>query len=51
MITKAEAERIATEFQGRTVQVHRTSLTDDGGTRIECADGPLWVTYARHGLG
>lgn len=34
------------EFQGRTVQVHSTSLTDDGGTRIECVDGPLWVTFA-----
>jgi methionyl-tRNA formyltransferase len=33
-----------TEFQGRNVQVHRTSLTPDGGVRIECADGPLWVT-------
>lgn len=31
-------------FQGETVQVHRTSLTDDGGIRIECEDGPLWVT-------
>lgn len=33
-----------TEFQGRSVQVHRTSLIADGGTRIECVDGPLWVT-------
>jgi len=33
------------EFQGSAVQVHRTSLTDDGGTRIECVDGPLWVTF------
>jgi methionyl-tRNA formyltransferase len=33
------------EFQGSTVRVERTSLTDDGGSRIECADGPLWVTY------
>jgi methionyl-tRNA formyltransferase len=33
-----------TEFQGRNVQVHRTSLTPDDGIRIECADGPLWVT-------
>jgi methionyl-tRNA formyltransferase len=32
------------DFQGTTVQVHTTSLTADGGTRIECADGPLWVT-------
>jgi methionyl-tRNA formyltransferase len=33
------------EFQGRAVQVHGTSLTDDGGSRIECVDGPLWVTW------
>lgn len=33
------------EFRGRRVQVQRTSLTDDGGTRVECADGPLWLTY------
>jgi len=32
-------------FQGKTVQIHGTSLTEDGGTRIECADGPLWVTW------
>lgn len=32
------------EFQGQRVQVHRTSLTADEGIRIECADGPLWVT-------
>jgi methionyl-tRNA formyltransferase len=32
------------EFRGSAVQVLRTSLTDDGGTRIECVDGPLWVT-------
>lgn len=32
------------EFQGRRVQVHRTSLTADEGVRIECADGPVWVT-------
>lgn len=32
-------------FQGNTVRVLRTSLTADGGTRIECADGPLWVTH------
>lgn len=32
------------DFQGRRVRVHRTSLTADGGIRIECADGPLWVT-------
>lgn len=33
------------EFQGQRARVHRTSLTPDEGTRIECADGPLWVTW------
>jgi methionyl-tRNA formyltransferase len=32
-------------FQGRIVRVDGTSLTEDNGVRIECADGPLWVTY------
>jgi methionyl-tRNA formyltransferase len=32
------------ELQGRTVQVRDTSLTDNGGVRLDCADGPLWVT-------
>ena len=31
-------------FQGRTVRVDGTSLTENDGVRIECADGPLWVT-------
>lgn len=31
------------ELQGRTIQVQDTSLTDNGGIRLECADGPLWV--------
>lgn len=39
------------EFQGNTVRVEKTSLTDDGGVRIECADGPLWVTFAPVALG
>ena len=34
------------ELRGRRVQVHRTSLTGDEGVRIECADGPVWVTYS-----
>ena len=33
------------EYQGSRLQVERTSLTEDGGTRIECADGPVWVTF------
>jgi methionyl-tRNA formyltransferase len=32
------------DFQGRMVRVDHTSLTDDGGTLIECGDGSLWVT-------
>ena len=33
-------------LEGRRVQVHRTSLTGGEGTRVECADGPLWMTYS-----
>jgi methionyl-tRNA formyltransferase len=33
------------ELNGRHVRILRTSLTPDEGTRIECADGPLWVTH------
>jgi hypothetical protein len=29
--------------------VHATSLTNDGGLRIECEDGPLWVTCTPSG--
>jgi methionyl-tRNA formyltransferase len=36
------------EYQGNRLQVERTSLTEDGGTRIECADGPVWVTFTPH---
>ena len=32
------------ELRGQTVRVDGTSLADDGGVRVECADGPLWVT-------
>lgn len=39
------------DFRGSPVRVHRTSLTDDGGTRIECADGPLWVTFTQDDSG
>lgn len=34
------------EFERRRVHIRHTSLTTDDGTRIECADGPLWLTYA-----
>jgi methionyl-tRNA formyltransferase len=33
-------------LNGREVRVSRSSLTDDGGVQVECADGPLWVTFA-----
>lgn len=31
------------KLQGGTVRVDGTSLTEDGGIRVECEDGPLWV--------
>jgi methionyl-tRNA formyltransferase len=34
------------DLEGRRVQVHRTSLTGGEGARVECADGPLWMTYS-----
>jgi methionyl-tRNA formyltransferase len=33
-------------LQGHEVRIARTSLTDDGGTRVDCCDGPLWVTLS-----
>lgn len=33
-------------LHGREVRVERTSLADDGSSRVECADGPLWATFA-----
>jgi methionyl-tRNA formyltransferase len=38
------SERAVLELGGDTLRVHGTSLTNDGGLRIECEDGPLWVT-------
>lgn len=38
-------------FQGQSARIHRTSLTPAEGTRIQCADGPLWVTWAPGGSG
>lgn len=38
-------------FQGNSVRVLRTSLAADGGVRIECADGPLWVTHEPAAIG
>ncbi len=37
------------ELQGSTVRVNGTSLTEDDGIRVECADGPLWVTCTAAG--
>jgi methionyl-tRNA formyltransferase len=37
-------ENPVVEFQGRMAQIQDTSLTDNGGTRLDCTDGPLWVT-------
>jgi methionyl-tRNA formyltransferase len=28
---------------GQQVRIEESSLTDNGGLRVECADGPLWV--------
>jgi methionyl-tRNA formyltransferase len=28
---------------GRQVQVEESSLTDNGGLRVDCSDGPLWI--------
>jgi methionyl-tRNA formyltransferase len=39
------------QFQGQRARIHRTSLTPDEGTRIECGDGPLWVTWTPSGSG
>jgi methionyl-tRNA formyltransferase len=38
-------------FQGREARIKGTSLTNDGGVRFECDDGPLWVTFAHPGSG
>jgi methionyl-tRNA formyltransferase len=37
------------ELQGSTVRVDGASLTEDGGIRIACADGPLWITCTSAG--
>lgn len=34
----------AVRINGREVLVQDVSLSADGGERVECADGPLWVT-------
>lgn len=40
------SETAVLDLGGDTLRVHGTSLTNDGGLRIECEDGPLWVTCA-----
>ena len=37
------------QLEGDTLRVHATSLTNDGGLRVECEDGSLWVTCAPSG--
>ncbi|GAA3986223.1 hypothetical protein GCM10022247_00750 [Allokutzneria multivorans] len=34
------------EVDGERVRVLRTRLTPGAGTRVQCADGPIWVTEA-----
>jgi methionyl-tRNA formyltransferase len=34
------------DYQGRRVRVERTSMDEAIGTRVDCADGPLWVAYS-----
>lgn len=33
-------------LDGQRVRIDRTSMEAGEGTRVECADGPLWVTYS-----
>jgi methionyl-tRNA formyltransferase len=42
-------ETAVLQLEGDTLRVHATSLTNDGGLRIECEDGPLWVTCTPSG--
>ena len=42
-------ETAVLQLEGDTLRVHGTSLTNDGGLRIECEDGPLWLTCAQAG--
>jgi methionyl-tRNA formyltransferase len=37
-------ETAVLQLGGDTLRVHGTRLTDDGGLRIDCEDGPLWLT-------
>jgi methionyl-tRNA formyltransferase len=32
---------------GQELRIEDSSLTDNGGQRVECADGPLWVTVSQ----
>ncbi len=40
-----------TEFQGRQVRIDQTSLQADGGVRVDCNDGPLWLTCSESSSG
>jgi methionyl-tRNA formyltransferase len=31
-------------LQGHRVRIEESSLTDNGSLRVDCADGPLWIT-------
>jgi methionyl-tRNA formyltransferase len=42
-------ETAVLELEGDTLRVQGTSLTNDGGLRIDCEDGPLWVTCTPSG--
>ena len=45
MVPVSELRGALTELDGETVRVLATSLTEvEGARRIECGDGPLWVT-------
>jgi methionyl-tRNA formyltransferase len=39
-------EEAVLEQEGDILPVHGTSLTNDGGLRVDCEDGPLWLTCA-----
>ena len=39
------------EFQGRQVRIDQTSLQANGGIRVACIDGPLWLTCSEPSSG
>jgi methionyl-tRNA formyltransferase len=44
-----QSETARLEVEGEALHVRRTSLTNDGGRRIDCEDGPLWLTCTPSG--